>query len=183
MIDPGRMNSKGAGGFTLMEVLVTVVILSIGLLGVAGLQFGSLRGNQSAFHSSIAAALAAEGADRIRANLPGVRDRDTGVARTAYDLITSAGADPGCIDAGCTYAQLAEYDAFEWITKIESLLPAGQGTICRDSTPYDGTGSDAPECDGNQDANGLDVFAIKVWWDHDRDPQTPRLAYRMSIVP
>lgn len=166
-----------------MEVLVTIVILSVGLLGVAGLQFGSLRGNQSAFHTSIAAALAADGADRLRANVPGTIDPDTGTARTAYDLITTAGTDPGCIDSGCTYAELAAHDAFEWISSIENQLPGGQGTICRDSTPFDGTGSDNPACDGNADANGMDVFAIKVWWDDDRDSATPRVAYRTSIVP
>lgn len=182
MIVFGPRTARRAAGFTLMEVLVTVVILSIGLLGVAGLQFGSLRGNQSALQSSIAAALAAEGADRIRANLPGVVNPDTGAARSAYDLITSAGSDPGCIESGCGYAELAQYDAYKWITEIEKL-PGGQGTICRDGTPYDGTGSDAPMCDGSPNANGLDVFAVKIWWDHDRDPSTPRLAYRVSIVP
>jgi type IV pilus assembly protein PilV len=166
-----------------MEVLVTVVILSIGLLGVAGLQFSSLRGNQAAFHHSIAAYLAADAADRLRANVAGIRNPDTDEARNEYDLITEAGSDPGCIDSGCTYATLADHDAYEWISSIEDQLPSGEGVICRDSTPYDGTGSDDPQCNGNADANGLAVFAIKVWWDDDRDPDTDNVAYRTSIVP
>jgi len=171
-----------------MEVLVTVVILSIGLLGVAGLQFGSLRGNQSAFHSSIAAALAADGADRLRANVPGARDpRVPGVLRHSYDMVNAAGADPACIDTGCSYDQVAQHDAYEWITSLETQLPSGQGVICRDSTPYDGTSAVADNgCDGDT-ASG--IFAIKIWWDHDRGAlddagnPTPLMAYRVSLVP
>ena len=177
-------NSTGSmSGFTLMEVLVTVVILSIGLLGVAGLQFSSLRGNHSALHTTIAATLAVEGADRLRSNLSGVRNPVTGADRNDYDLIIAAGADPGCIDTLCTYSEVAAHDAFEWITSIQDQLPNGQGAICRDSTPFDGTGSASHDCDGNPDVNGNDIFAVKVWWDHDLDPDTPFVAFRMSIIP
>jgi type IV pilus assembly protein PilV len=185
---PNRVDLRKSKGFTLMEVLVTVVILAIGLLGVAGLQFSSLRSNQSALHSSIAAALAAEGADRLRSNVPGVRDRVTGALRHSYDEINEAGADPACIDTGCSVAELAQHDAFEWISSIEDLLPNGEGVICRDSTPFDGTGSAAADngCDGDE-ASG--IFAVKVFWDHDRgaldadgDP-TPLMAYRVSLIP
>jgi type IV pilus assembly protein PilV len=171
------------GGFTLMEVLVTVVILSIGLLGVAGLQFGSLRGNQSAFNRSIAVALAADGADRLRANTPGVKDPVTGALRDSYKLTTSAGSDVTCMSSGCSYDDVAKHDAYEWISSVVAQLPGGEGTICRDSTPYDGTGSAKPECEDSADANGLNIYAVKVWWDDDRDPSTPKVAYITSIVP
>lgn len=169
-----------------MEVLVTIVILSIGLLGVASLQFNSLRGNQTALEASAAVALAMEAADRLRANVPGIRNPDTGVAdRTSYDLINAVGTDPGCISTGCSYQQVAQTDAYEWVTKIQELLPGGVGVICRDSTPGDGTGGSSTEawdheCD--QDP-ATDVFAIKIGWNHDRDPDTPFLVYRMSLIP
>jgi type IV pilus assembly protein PilV len=182
-----RVELHKAKGFTLMEVLVAIVILSIGLLGVAGLQFNSLRGNQAALQSSIAAALAAEGADRLRSNVPGVRDPATGATRDFYELITAAGADPACISSGCSVEELAQHDAFEWITSIEDLLPGGEGVICRDSTPFDGVDADDHECDG--DPGGTGIFAVKVFWDHDRgalddagDP-TPLMAYRVSLIP
>jgi type IV pilus assembly protein PilV len=184
----GQSALNGASGFTLMEVLVTVVILSIGLLGVAGLQFGSLRGNQSAFQSSIAATLAAEGADRLRANVPGVRDRVTGALGHAYDELNAAGADPACITSGCSVAEVAQHDAYEWITSIETQLPGGQGVICRDSTPFDGTGSANADngCDGDTVSG---IFAVKVFWDHDHGAldnggnPTPLMAYRVSLIP
>ncbi len=169
-------------GFTLMEVLVTVVILAIGLLGVAGLQYNSLKGNQDAMYAAQAVALAMEAADRVRANRPGVWNGNQ-ATNTDYDLITSAGTNPGCISSGCNTAQLAQNDAYEWITKVESL-PGGVGVICRDSTPYDGTGGSTsepwdPECDGVASPQ----FAIKVAWDHDKDPSTVYQVFRMSLIP
>jgi type IV pilus assembly protein PilV len=143
-----RHCANASGGFTLMEVLVTVVILSIGLLGIASLQFNSLRGNQSGLESSVAVALALEGADRMRANTPAV---------ASYDLINAAGADPGCISSSCSDIQVAQTDAFEWISKIEELLPGGEGVICRDSTPTDGTSSAAHGCDL---APATNIFAV-----------------------
>jgi type IV pilus assembly protein PilV len=103
-----------------------------------------------------------------------------------YDLITAAGADPGCIDAFCTVAEIAQTDAFEWINSIEELLPGGEGVICRDSDPSDpapgggGTSSADHGCDGDP---ATDIFAIKVFWDHDRDPDTPLAVYKMSLIP
>lgn len=174
------------GGFTLMEVLVTIVILSIGLLGVAGLQFSSLRGNQNALEASVATALLMEGADRVRSNLPGVRNPDTGVAnRHAYDLIDAVGTDPGCIDTGCSVDQIAQTDAYEWLTKVQEL-PDGVGVICRDSTPHDGgglTSTDAgfdPMCEPN---SASEIIAVKIWMDHDRDPSTALQPFRMSLIP
>jgi type IV pilus assembly protein PilV len=177
---------RDIGGFTLMEVLITIVILSIGLLGVAGLQLNSLRSNQNALDASVAANLAMEGADRIRANLPGIRNPDTGLAdRTYYDFITAAGTDPNCMISGCTVAKVAQTDAYEWISKIQQLLPGGVGVICRDSTPNDGAGGSTavawdPQCD--KDPN-TEIFAIKIAWDHDGDPSTPFQVYRMSLIP
>lgn len=160
-----------ARGFTLMEVLITIVILSIGLLGVASLQFNSLRGNQNALEGSVAVALAMEGADRLRANAPGV---------SHYNLINAAGTDPACISTICSVSQIAQTDAHEWISKIEELLPGGEGVICRDSTPADGTNSVQNGCEPN---TNTPIFAVKVFWDHDRDATTGPVAYRMSLVP
>ena len=55
-------------GFTLIEVLIAMIILAVGLLGLAGLQATSLRNNQSAYNRSVATQLAYDIADRMRAN-------------------------------------------------------------------------------------------------------------------
>jgi type IV pilus assembly protein PilV len=55
-------------GFTLIEILVTVVLISVGLLGVAALQLTTLRGNQDAYVRSQASVLADDILDRMRVN-------------------------------------------------------------------------------------------------------------------
>lgn len=55
-------------GVTLVEILVTVVLISVGLLGIAALQMASLRGNQEAHVRAQASVLAADILDRMRAN-------------------------------------------------------------------------------------------------------------------
>jgi type IV pilus assembly protein PilV len=135
-------------------------------------------------------ALAVEATDRVRANIPGV-------IGDHYRFIDSAGSDPGCISSGCAPAQVAQTDAFEWITRVQTQLPGGVGVICWDSTPNDGEGGHIssptpwdPMCDGDATAG---IIAVKVAWDHDRDsgaqdrgeagPETDFVVYRMSIRP
>lgn len=116
---------RRSDGFTLIEVLVSVVILSIGLLGIAGLQANSLRNNHGAFVKTQAANLAADMADRIRANPDENYIFDT----------ENAPADPGCITTaeGCDTAQLAQYDQFQWSEQFtrdtKQILPGGQGFV------------------------------------------------------
>ena len=64
--------TKTQSGFTLLEIMVAIVVLSLGLLGLAGLQAASLRNNQTAYYRSIATQQAYDIADRLRANLAGV---------------------------------------------------------------------------------------------------------------
>lgn len=132
-------------GFTLIEVLVAVVMLAIGLLGVAGLQLMGQRTNDSAYLRSQAALQAYDMTDRMRANLAGVR-------AGGYDDVSGTGSDPECIDSGCTPLALAQYDAFEWNTTNQTVLPSGQGTVVFDA--------------------GTSTFAIEVAWDDDRDGAT-----------
>ncbi len=108
-------------GFSMMEVLVTVVVLSIGLLGLAGLQSTALRNNHSAYHRSQAAILAEDMADRIRANL-------SGFTSGYYD--GTAAENTSCLStAGCSSQAMARHDTWEWQQNLADTLPNGQGTV------------------------------------------------------
>jgi type IV pilus assembly protein PilV len=109
-----RHRCRGAhGGFTLIEVLIAVLILAIGLLGLAGLQTFSLQSNVHAYQRSQATTLAYEILDAMRAN------RDVALAG-GYDLAF------GDIPAG---ASISDQDRIAWRQRIVALLPAGDASI------------------------------------------------------
>lgn len=133
-------------GFTMLEVLVSIVVLAFGLLGLAGLQADGLRNNTSAYMRSQATLMAYDMLDRMRANSIGVKSGD-------YDnLLDTTPSDPGCIENGCSIAQIAQHDAYEWSQHLAKFLPSGQGRVT-------GTGSGS-------------VFTITVMWDDRRTGAT-----------
>jgi type IV pilus assembly protein PilV len=152
-------NPKASGGFTLIEVLVSSLILGLGLLGLAGLQTASLRNTQSASQRSETAFLAYEMADRLRSNPQGVQNGN-------YNNQPKTGDQ--CLNAICTPDQKAGYDLALWAADLEARLPNGAGVVCIDSTPDDGTPPPGdPLCD-----NQGSVYAIKIWWrDWQQDAQ------------
>lgn len=120
------MRATKQQGFSMLEVLVSIVILSFGLLGVAGMQAAALRYNQTAYLRSIATQLAYDVSDRMRGNLVGVRnaayscDVSYGTASTA-----GCGVDRGCTSASCSYGYMAETDLYHWSLEARRVLPGG----------------------------------------------------------
>lgn len=123
--------SKQQQGFSMIEVLVTMVILAIGLLGTAGLQIASVRNTQVAAQRSIATQQAYDIAERIRANLGrpvAIGGAAGGAVNGSYDnLDASTPAAPGCNP--CTPAQQAVADHSAWNAANARMLPNGSGTV------------------------------------------------------
>jgi type IV pilus assembly protein PilV len=111
-------------GFSMIEVLVTLVVLSTGLLGVADLQVAALRGNQGAYLASLAAQQAQDMAERMKTN-------PAGVAANQYDNLDASipGVPVNCQSANCTPAQLAVFDHNRWNASNQALLPSGAGVV------------------------------------------------------
>jgi type IV pilus assembly protein PilV len=130
-------------GFTLIEILVSVLIFAIGLLGLASLHVVGQRSNHDAFLRSQAIIQAYDIADRMRVNRAGVE-------AGAYDDIAppATAADMSCLTSGCTPAQLAAIDIYEWQTSNTSVLASGEGIV---------------------EAQTGGVFKITIFWDEDRD--------------
>jgi type IV pilus assembly protein PilV len=103
-----------ARGFTMIEMLVAVLVLSLGLLGYASLLAATLRANQSANHRTIATALAYDALDAMRAN------RNEAVFyQTRYDDVVTASVG----DA------VWKQQSAEWKQRVRTLLPNGEGEI------------------------------------------------------
>lgn len=107
-----------ARGFSLLEVMIALVVLSIGLLGIAALQGVGLRSSHGAYLASQASLLAYDMADRIRAN-PG--------ERITYDAHDHAAATADCDALPAT--PLAAADLAEWACAVQELLPSGRTTL------------------------------------------------------
>ncbi len=108
-------------GFSLIEVLVALLVLSIGLLGLAGLQAHTVSFNHSAYMRSQATSLAYDMSDRMRANRQAARDGE-------YDL-AYANPAPSCGALGGN--TVAERDIAAWGSALACALPAGNGRIER----------------------------------------------------
>ena len=99
-------------GMTLIEVLVTLVLMSVGLLGVAALHLTSLKGTQESYVRSQAAMLAADILDRMRSN-------QAGFTTGNYDMADDAS---GFDQAGAPGTVAAD-DVAAWQAAINRLLP------------------------------------------------------------
>lgn len=166
-------------GFTLVEALISVLVMSIGLLGVAALQTRSLGSTNTASKRSQAVLLASDLADRMRAN------RVANDLTAANNYTNIAAADNSCRavhyahthnPAACTPAQLAADDLADWNARIAAILPSGSGIVCQDGTPNDGVVG-TPACDG---AGG--AYAIKIFWTEKADNQTAAQPLRFSLA-
>ena len=153
-------------GVTLIESLAAVLVMSIGMLGIAALQLTAMSQNTSALNHSQAAWLASNMSDRIRANLP------------VYDLY--AGIDTGngysqdCESTACSATQMMTADAADWKTLVETL-PGGQGLVTNDldvgagdnalivTVMWDdeGTGATGRDCGPNPEVD-LTCYSVSV---------------------
>lgn len=131
-------------GFTLIEILISLIILAVGFLGLAALQTGSVQGTQTTYFRTQADLLVNDLAERMRSNRAG--------ALNGHYAFASGGApgDPGCSGAGgsCDSAALANSDLNEWVTWVNNSLPAGDAIV----TQLDDT-----------------FWSIQVMWDERRN--------------
>jgi type IV pilus assembly protein PilV len=132
-------------GFTLLEVMIALLVLSIGLLGLAALQGVGLRGSQEAYLTSQASLLAYDLADRIRANPAAAVDDYNNFAPTCPEPVPTA--------------PLAAADLGEWFCSVENLLPNGTASIV-------GTFVDVPDVFG-----GFTRYTITINWEELRQLQ------------
>jgi type IV pilus assembly protein PilV len=157
--------SRRAAGFTLIEVLVALIVLVLGVLGAAAMTLSSLKDSKQSGLRAQATALAYQLGDLMRAN-PG--------QVLAFTTTTPAAVSSCWISNGCTPAQMAQNDYFEWQlqafgngTTIPGVLPNGSGKVCQDSGAPSGTSTTAmatyftASCDNATTS----PIVVKLKWD------------------
>lgn len=115
------------GGFTLLEVLIALLVFSLGLIGVAALLMVSVRTNHSAYLRTQASFLAQSMADRMRANNLGIWHNSY---QGTYTAATGGSTATTCLGStGCSYTQVAARDGLIWSNQLASFLPDPSATI------------------------------------------------------
>ena len=111
-------------GFSLVEVLIALIIMSVGMLGIAGLYVQSMQAGRTSLFRHHAVTLAGDVADRIRANP---------TAEVAY---TGVGVDFSCVAAGinCNPVEMASTDILLWSQQANESLPNGTVVVGFDNT-------------------------------------------------
>jgi len=150
---PVKNGSNKQYGFSLIEVLIALVIMSVGMLGIAGLYVQSLQAGRTSMFRHQAVSLAGDVADRIRANPS---------AGIAYAGI---GANNNCVAANidCDVVGMAANDIWIWDTQAVNSLPNGDVLVAFDDTV-------APP-----------IYTITVSWDE--PGETPSYGISIPINP
>jgi type IV pilus assembly protein PilV len=132
-----------AAGFSLVEVLVSIVVLSVGLLGMVGMLLASVRtGNETATFTA-ALNLARELSEKARMNKGVAARNDAANAYLVEDWREGAAPDAAsvgsaCVASGaaCSTADLATWDMGEWKRRIAKALPDARLSVCFDEAPW-----------------------------------------------
>ncbi|SEA47903.1 type IV pilus modification protein PilV [Microbulbifer marinus] len=119
---------KKQAGATMIEILVTILVLAVGLLGLSATQVMSLKNGNNAHHRYMAALAAHEMAERMRANPDGIELGGYDNAKVSAETVT--GTAPDCSQT-CAAGSLAALDLYDWGQVISTNLPGGEGEISR----------------------------------------------------
>ena len=151
----------------MIEVLISIIVLTIGLLGMVGIQAASLQANREARLQSSAMTFARELADMLRGN------KQVGIQTTAnpylFELASplEASTPSFCLNvASGTCAdntEIANAQITEWLARLDAELPGARVVSCIDAAPFDAVG--LPQWSCTAPATGVvGSVVIKIGW-------------------
>ncbi|HEV7123778.1 MAG TPA: type IV pilus modification protein PilV [Rhodanobacter sp.] len=136
-------------GFTLIEVMIAMLVLSLGLLGIAGTMVASLHSASSNYLKQQAVQTSYDIADRMRSNaLVASTPNSTNPYIVSLSAPSATAPASDCASTTCNAMKMAAYDVWQWQTTVKNSLPGGLGSI-----------SVAPDLTGNKA-----VVTITVQW-------------------
>ena len=117
-------------GFSLMEILISVIVLSIGLLGLTGLQIAAMKGTNESHFRNEASLLLMDTSNRMRSNREGMNNYLASISETTISVSCATEGIPECegkyegVDKTCSKTNLAKYDLNEVACDAQKKLPA-----------------------------------------------------------
>lgn len=158
-------------GFSLIEVLVSVFILAVGVIGALGMQLHALRTAQQSSYQTRALHLGTDMADAMRANVEQMRltddinpylqvDHQSSSASSYASAVTCYGAS-----GSCNTQELAKFDIDQLLQHIDTDFPGGRVRICRDASPWNETAKRFEwDCAITSSALMIAPLVIKIGW-------------------
>jgi type IV pilus assembly protein PilV len=142
-----QFSNPKQSGASLIEVLVAILIFSIGMLGIAALSSAAIRYQTGNVARSAIASSINDYADRLRGNLygangysaPSAAAPSTGYVYTATYTTQQSGTitfptTPNCASTTCSLSELSNYDITAWRQSLRNNLPGGAGYVVGDYT-------------------------------------------------
>lgn len=183
-------SERAERGFSLLEVLISIVVLSIGLLGAVGMLMAAVRSTSESGAFTAAVNLVRELSETARIN-KNVAARNT--AGNAYVVDWKSGGalsgnrtDTACIGgaATCAPADLAAWDMRNWLARVDTTLPDARAVVCFDDHAPGADGSHGWPC-----SRAGRNLVVKLGWtprlptDADKDlaQRPPRVV--MQLIP
>ena len=155
---------KQHSGFTLLEVLVALLILSTGILAVIKMEFIAIKTARQSDYASTALALALDLSNKMHGNPEQIRH----AAASPFLKINFKASEDQikaptlCFSRSCSPEQLAAADITEWLRNVSASLPNAHALVCIDSAPWDDEQNSLTwECHA---ANGTTSIVIKLGW-------------------
>lgn len=156
------LRAPAQAGFSLIEVLISLVLIAVAMFGHAGLQLNAMKFAKGGATRMQAVFLSNELAERLEANKAGSHAGNYVVASVSSTPSTSA---TDCMTAACNASVLAAYDLAEWTTRVAATLPGSSWQITQ---PTVGTTTGNPS-----------TYTILVNW-QDRRANTTTTAYEAA---
>ena len=152
-------------GFSLIEVLVAIIILSIGMLGAVGMQSAALRSNKESRNQASAVTFARDLGEKMRGNHTVAIQTTSANNPYLFDTTltgTSSVAtfSVNCFTTGCPILKdAATWDVADWQARVQASLPTPRVKVCFDKEPYDSAGIAKWAC-----TNDGDLSVLKMSW-------------------
>ena len=157
--------SQNQYGFSLIEVLVAIIILSVGMLGAVGMQSAALQSNKESKNQAAAVTFARELGERMRGNhgvaIKTVASDNPYLFDTTFTGTSSVAAfSVNCFTTGCSVPKdAAAWDVADWQGRVLAILPTPRVKVCFDQNPYDSAGIARWAC-----TNDGDLSVLKMSW-------------------
>jgi len=147
-------------GVTLIEAMIALLVISVGLLGIASLQLTAMNQNASSLNNSQAVWIAYNMSDRIRANISEFN--------TYNGADTDSSSPQNCMTSSCSTSDMVASDIADWATMVGNL-PGGRGRIRSNADGLlidvmwddDGSGATGTGCDPDE-ADDLTCYTLAV---------------------